>query len=58
MAPRKTASAATTGLDLGAMPDDLSSFLGKLFVKEGDLGELVASGAVVEGQAFLSARKI
>ena len=50
MAPRKPTKAGSTGEDPGGLGEGWSCFLGKSLVKEADLGELVSSGALVEGQ--------
>lgn len=54
MAPRKPALAVVTSPDPGRLGEDVSCFLGKSLVMEGDLATLVASRAIVEGQAFVS----
>jgi hypothetical protein len=50
MAPRKPTKAGSTGEDPGSLGEGWSCFLGKSLVKEADLGELVSSGSLIEGQ--------
>ena len=50
MAPRKPTKAGSTGEDPGSLSEGWSCFLGKSLVKEADLGELVSSGSLTEGQ--------
>lgn len=54
MAACKPAKAAATVPDPGRLGEDLSCFLGKSLIKESDLASLVASGAIAEGQGFVS----
>ena len=50
MAPRKPTKAGSTSEDPSGLGEGWSCFLGKSLVKEADLGELVSSGVLLEGQ--------
>lgn len=54
MAPRKPGKARVTGEDHGNLGEGWSCYLGKLLIEESDQAELVLTGALSEGQAFLA----